>query len=100
MRRGGPGDRTRLAGRLRASRPSVRIVKALNANVAATLASGQVGDERTTIVLVGDDDEAKAPVRGIVEGGSLTVVDAGSLLRAVSSRPSASYGWCSPCVSR
>lgn len=62
--------------------PGARIVKAFNTNFAASLASGAVGDAPTRVILAGDDDEAKALVRGFVEAGGLAVADAGSLKRA------------------
>ena len=70
------------AQELQASLPSARVVKAFNTNFAATLASGQVGDAETTVVIAGDDEPAKALVRSVIEAGGLTVADAGSLRRA------------------
>ncbi|WP_263730205.1 NADPH-dependent F420 reductase [Cellulomonas sp. SG140] len=61
--------------------PSSAVVKAFNTNFAGTLASGQVGDAPTTVLVAGDDVAAKA---GFTEafGPAITVVDAGSLRRA------------------
>ena len=70
------------AQELQASLPSARVVKAFNTNFAATLASGQVGDAETTVVIAGDDEPAKALVHSVIEAGGLTVADAGSLRRA------------------
>lgn len=70
------------AQELQASLPAARVVKAFNTNFAATLASGQIGDAGTTVVIAGDDEAAKALVRSVVEAGGLTVADAGSLKRA------------------
>ncbi len=70
------------AQELQASLASARVVKAFNTNFAATLASGQIGDAGTTVVIAGDDEVAKALVRSLIEAGGLTVADAGTLKRA------------------
>lgn len=70
------------AAELAASLPSARVVKAFNTNFAATLATGQVGQAPTTVILAGDDADAKNVVRDVVEAGGLAVLDAGSLKRA------------------
>jgi predicted dinucleotide-binding enzyme len=70
------------AAELAALLPASRVVKAFNTNFAATLASGELGDVPTRVVIAGDDDEAKALLRGVVETGGLSVADAGSLKRA------------------
>jgi 8-hydroxy-5-deazaflavin:NADPH oxidoreductase len=70
------------AEELAALLPGARVVKAFNTNLAASLATGVVGAATTRVILAGDDDEAKALVRGFVEAGGLTVADAGSLKRA------------------
>jgi predicted dinucleotide-binding enzyme len=62
--------------------PASRVVKAFNTNFAATLASGELGDIRTRVVIAGDDDDAKAQLRAVVEAGGLSVADAGALKRA------------------
>ncbi|MFJ2519868.1 NADPH-dependent F420 reductase [Cellulosimicrobium cellulans] len=60
--------------------PGARVLKAFNTNFAATLASGQVGPLPTTVLVAGDDADAKAALAGAVSG--VRVVDAGSLKRA------------------
>jgi predicted dinucleotide-binding enzyme len=67
-----------LAARL----PEARVLKAFNTTFAATLASGTVGALPTTVLIAGDDADAKAALAGVVEGGGLRAVDAGSLQRA------------------
>lgn len=62
--------------------PGARVLKAFNTNFAATVATGSVGDQDTTVLIAGDDSAAKATLAAIVEGGGLTAVDAGSLKRA------------------
>ena len=66
-----------------AALPQSRVVKAFNTNLAATLASGTVGGLPTTVLIAGDDAEAKSLLAGIVTaGGGLRAIDAGSLRRA------------------
>lgn len=62
--------------------PRSHVLKAFNTNFAATLSSGTVGEERTTVLIAGDDEQAKATLAAAVEAGGLGAVDAGSLARA------------------
>lgn len=64
-----------------AALPGSRVVKAFNTTFAATLTAGTVGGEPTTVLIAGDDAEAKAALAGIVTAGGLRAVDAGSLRR-------------------
>jgi predicted dinucleotide-binding enzyme len=59
-----------------------RVLKAFNTNFGATLASGKVGDLVTTVLIAGDDADAKAELAGIVAAGGLRSIDAGGLSRA------------------
>jgi len=68
------------AAQLQERVPGARVLKAFNTNFAATLASGQVGPLPTTVLVAGDDADAKAALAGVVSG--VRVVDAGSLKRA------------------
>jgi predicted dinucleotide-binding enzyme len=70
------------AAEIAQSVPTSVVLKAFNTNFAATLASGTVGDARTTVLVAGDDADAKATLIALVESGGLTAVDAGSLSRA------------------
>lgn len=70
------------AAEIAAQVPGAHVLKAFNTNFAATVASGSVGDQDTTVLIAGDDADAKATLAAIVEGGGLTAVDAGSLKRA------------------
>jgi NADPH-dependent F420 reductase len=65
-----------------AALPDSRVLKAFNTNFAATLASGTVGDLVTTVLIAGDDAEAKDQLSGVITAGGLWVIDAGSLPRA------------------
>lgn len=62
--------------------PTSRVVKAFNTTFAATLTSGTVGPLPTTVLIAGDDADAKATVAAVVEAGGLRATDAGSLRRA------------------
>jgi len=77
-----PADSSK-AAELATAVPSAKVVKAFNTNFAATLASGQVGDAAATTVLVaGDDTEAKKALIDLIVAGGLQAVDAGTLKRA------------------
>jgi 8-hydroxy-5-deazaflavin:NADPH oxidoreductase len=65
-----------------AALPRSRVVKAFNTTFAATLASGSVGQQPTTVLIAGDDADAKTLLAGIVTAGGLRAIDAGSLRRA------------------
>ena len=68
---------------LAAALPASHVVKAFNTTFAATLATGQVaGEHPTTVLVVGDDQAAKASVIAFIEDGGLAATDAGSLKRA------------------
>ena len=70
------------AAELAAALPQSRVLKAFNTNFAATLASGAVGDVPTTVLVAGDDAQAKALLIDVVTSGGVRAVDAGSLKRA------------------
>lgn len=65
-----------------AALPESRVIKAFNTNFAATLASGAVGDLTTTVLIAGDDADAKSVLAGIVVEAGLNAIDAGALSRA------------------
>jgi NADPH-dependent F420 reductase len=70
------------AGEIAAALPQSQVLKAFNTTFAATLASGVVGPLPTTVLIAGDDADAKALLAGVVTAGGLRAVDAGSLRRA------------------
>ena len=70
------------AAEIAAALPQSRVLKAFNTTFAGTLASGSVGPLPTTVLIAGDDADAKALLAGIVTAGGLRAVDAGSLRRA------------------
>jgi 8-hydroxy-5-deazaflavin:NADPH oxidoreductase len=62
--------------------PTSRVLKAFNTTFAGTLAAGAVGPLTTTVLIAGDDAEAKATLADVVTSGGLKAIDAGSLRRA------------------
>lgn len=76
-----PADSSATA-EIAAALPDSRVVKAFNTNFAATLGAGTIGDKPTTVLIAGDDEDAKSQVADVVTAGGLRSVDAGSLSRA------------------
>ena len=70
------------AAEIAAELPRSRVVKAFNTTFAATLAAGTVGPLPTTVLIAGDDTDAKELLAGVVAAGGLRAVDAGPLRRA------------------
>lgn len=70
------------AAELASALPSSKVLKAFNTNFAATLGSKTVGQNQTTVLIAGDDADAKKTVAYAVEAGGVDAVDAGSLARA------------------
>src|SRR4051795_12539531 len=62
--------------------PRSRVLKAFNTTFAGTVAAGQVGPLTTTVLVAGDDTEAKSTLMGVVTAGGLHALDAGTLARA------------------
>lgn len=76
-----PADSSATA-EIAAALPGSRVLKAFNTTFAATLASGSLGGEPTTVIIAGDDAEAKSALTEIVTAAGLHAADAGSLRRA------------------
>jgi NADPH-dependent F420 reductase len=70
------------AAELAAALPNSKVLKAFNTTFAATLASGTIGGQPTTVLIAGDDADAKAKLAEVVTAGGLKALDAGSLRRA------------------
>jgi 8-hydroxy-5-deazaflavin:NADPH oxidoreductase len=70
------------AAEIAAALPQSRVLKALNTTFAATLAAGTVGPLTTTVLIAGDDADAKATLAEVFTSGGLDAIDAGSLKRA------------------
>lgn len=62
--------------------PKSRVVKAFNTTFAGTLVAGVVGPSTTTVLLAGDDADAKSELRDAISASGLKVIDAGRLARA------------------
>ena len=62
--------------------PNSRVLKAFNTTFAGTLVAGTVGPLTTTVLIAGDDVDAKTTLAGIVTSGGLKAIDAGALSRA------------------
>ena len=71
------------AAELAASLPGAKVLKAFNTTFGPTLASAKVGENRTTVLVAGDDTDAKqALIEAITAGGAIDALDAGPLKRA------------------
>jgi|SRR3954468_1711820 len=70
------------AAEIAAKLPGSRVLKAFNTTFAGTLASGKVGELATTVLIAGDDADAKSTLAGVVTSGDLKAIDVGALKRA------------------
>lgn len=70
------------AAEIAAALPHSFVLKAFNTNFAGTLAAGSVGSLTTTVLIAGDDAEAKSTLAGVITSGGLNAIDAGALERA------------------
>jgi 8-hydroxy-5-deazaflavin:NADPH oxidoreductase len=70
------------AGELARRLPRATVLKAFNTTFAGTLASKQVGENPTTVLVAGDDAAAKAELIAAVRAGGLKALDVGALARA------------------
>lgn len=70
------------AAEIAAALPNSRVLKAFNTTFAGTLAAGTVGPLTTTVLIAGDDADAKSTLAGVVTSGGLKAIDVGGLKRA------------------
>ncbi|WP_448631547.1 NADPH-dependent F420 reductase [Cellulomonas soli] len=71
------------AAQIAAALPDSHVLKAFNTTFAGTLTSGSVsGAVPTTVLIAGDDTDAKATLAAAIEAGGLRALDAGALSRA------------------
>ena len=70
------------AAELAAALPQSKVLKAFNTTFAGTLSAGTVGPVTTTVLIAGDDEDAKALLAGVITAAGLHAIDAGSLSRA------------------
>ena len=76
-----PADSSATA-EIAAALPTSRVLKAFNTTFASTLAAGSVGSLTTTVLIAGDDADAKSTLAGVITSGGLNAIDAGPLERA------------------
>ena len=76
-----PADSSATA-EIAAALPKSRVLKAFNTTFASTLAKGTVGELTTTVLVAGDDADAKSVLAGVITSGGLEAIDAGTLSRA------------------
>jgi predicted dinucleotide-binding enzyme len=70
------------AAEIQAKLPEAKVLKAFNTTFAGTLASKQIGDAATTVLIAGDDTDAKQSLASAIQAGGVLAIDAGSLSRA------------------
>ena len=70
------------AAEIAAALPDSDVLKAFNTTLGPTLAAGVIGDRPTTVLIAGDDTDAKTKLADVITAGGLQAVDAGSLHRA------------------
>ena len=70
------------SGRARRALPSSKVLKAFNTTFAATLGAKAVGPNKTTVLVAGDDADAKAALMSAIQAGGVDAIDAGALTRA------------------
>lgn len=71
------------AAAIAAAIPQARVLKAFNTTFAGTLTSGMVGATvPTTVLIAGDDADAKAQLAGVLAAGGVRSIDVGALRRA------------------
>jgi predicted dinucleotide-binding enzyme len=70
------------AAQLSAALPSSQVLKAFNTTLAGTLSTRKVGPITTTVLVAGDDADAKSALIDAVKAGGVEAIDAGGLNRA------------------
>lgn len=70
------------AAQIQAKLPGAKVLKAFNTLFAASLAAGTVGDQPATVLIAGDDEEARAALARVVTDGGVEAVEVGGLARA------------------
>jgi 8-hydroxy-5-deazaflavin:NADPH oxidoreductase len=70
------------AAELAGALPSSQVLKAFNTTFAGTLSTRKVGPITTTVLVAGDDADAKSALIEAVKAGGVEAIDAGGLNRA------------------
>src|SRR6476619_2869910 len=76
-----PADSSATA-EIAAALPTSKVLKAFNTTFAATLGDKEVGPNKTTVLIAGDDADAKATLAAAISAGGVEAIDAGPLSRA------------------
>jgi len=76
-----PADSSATA-ELAAALPSSKVLKAFNTTFATALATKALGPNPTTVLIAGDDSDAKAQLAAALTAGGIEALDVGSLRRA------------------
>jgi 8-hydroxy-5-deazaflavin:NADPH oxidoreductase len=77
-----PPPHSSSAADLAAALPSSPVLKAFNTNLAPTLSAKKVGPNTTTVLVAGDDTDAKAALISAVQAGGLDALETGPLARS------------------
>ena len=77
-----PPPESSSAAELAAALPSSQVIKAFNTTLAGTLSARKVGPITTTVLVAGDDADAKTALIDAVKAGGVEAIDAGGLNRA------------------
>jgi predicted dinucleotide-binding enzyme len=70
------------AAEIQAKVPTAKVLKAFNTTFAATLSGKEIGGLPTTVLIAGDDTDAKGTLAAAITAGGVTAIDAGALSRA------------------
>jgi hypothetical protein len=70
------------AAEIAAALPHSAVLKAFNTNFAATLAAGTTGEASATVLIAGDNTQAKALLADVVTAAGLRTIDVAALRRA------------------
>jgi len=70
------------AAEIQAKLPNSTVLKAFNTTFAATLATKTVGGLPTTVLIAGDNTDAKSALAAAIIAGGVSAIDAGALSRA------------------
>ena len=77
-----PPPESSSAAELGAALPSSQVIKAFNTTLAGTLSARKVGPITTTVLVAGDDSDAKTALIEAGKAGGVEAIDAGGLNRA------------------
>jgi predicted dinucleotide-binding enzyme len=70
------------AAEIQSKLPQSKVLKAFNTTFAATLSGKEVGGLPTTVLIAGDDTDAKNALAAAITAGGVSAIDAGALSRA------------------